>query len=163
MSSRLYLRIYELPWLVERPILWDQMRKQNTKSLGRREVLAKPAGGGASTLVNHNVTVGGRRTSLRLEPAMWDALEEICQREKMTEHELCGMVDGCRHASSLTAAVRVFIVTYFRAAATEEGHANIGHGALYRARARRGPPRRPRAQKHGESLTDSPRPFALPE
>ena len=36
----------------------------------------RPGGARApSTLVNRNVTIGRRRTSLRLEPAMWDALE----------------------------------------------------------------------------------------
>ena len=93
---------------------------------------------GASTLVNRNVTIGQRRTSLRLEPAMWDALEEICRREEMSQHELCAMIDERRRASSLTAAIRVFIVNYFRAAATEEGHASIGHGALYKTRTRTG-------------------------
>ncbi len=82
-------------------------------------------------LVIRNVTIGGRRTSMRLEPAMWDALEEICQRENLPRNELCGNIDNFRKASSLTAAVRVFIATYFRAAATEEGHASIGHGTLY--------------------------------
>ena len=119
------------------------MSKPRAKSAGRGEALARPASGSTSTLVNRNVTIDGRRTSLRLESALWDALEEIGQRENRTRNQLCGMIDGCRHASSLTAAVRVFIVNYFRAAATEEGHANIGHGALYRARVRRGPPRRP--------------------
>ncbi len=67
---------------------------------------------------------------------MWGALEEICQRENLTRHELCGMIDKFRHASSLTAAIRVFLINYFRGAATAEGHAGIGHGALFRARAR---------------------------
>ena len=84
-----------------------------------------------STLVNRNVSIGERRTSMRLEPAMWDALAEICRREKMTLHELCGLIDGRRRTSSLSAGVRVFIVTYFRAAATEEGRARTGHGTLY--------------------------------
>ncbi len=101
--------------------------------LHRDKTPARPAGKGASTLVNRNVTIGGRRTSVRLEPAMWDALEEICQRENLTPHELCENIDKFRQASSLTAAIRVFVVSYFRVAATEEGHANIGHGALYRA------------------------------
>jgi len=91
---------------------------------------------GSSTLVNRNVFVGDRRTSLRLEPAMWDALTEICRREEMTLHQLCALIDERRRASSLTAAIRVFIVTYFRSAATEEGHASIGHGSLYGARIR---------------------------
>ena len=91
---------------------------------------------GASTLVNKNIFVGARRTSLRLEPAMWDALAEICRREDMTLHQLCALIDERRRASSLTAAIRVFIVNYFRSAATEEGHAGIGHGSLYGARIR---------------------------
>ncbi len=103
--------------------------------------VSQPAGqaeASLSSLVNRNVTIGRRRTSLRLEPAMWDALEEICRREAMNQHESCERIDERRRASSLTAAIRVFIVNYFRAAATEEGHASIGHGALYKTRVRAG-------------------------
>ena len=91
----------------------------------------------SSTLVSRNVSVSGRRTSLRLEPLMWDALVEIAQRENRHVNELVTLVEQRRTASSLTAAVRVFIVRYFRAAATEEGHAGAGHGALNQ-RQRRG-------------------------
>ena len=114
----------------------------NSKTATRAGHPAGPAETGASTLVNRNVTIGRRRTSLRLEPAMWDALEEICRREEMSQHELCAMIDERRRASSLTAAIRVFIVNYFRAAATEAGHASIGHGALYKSRTRADNPRR---------------------
>ncbi len=115
------------------------MRRQPTAiQAGLAEDRVAP---GASTLVNRNVTIGRRRTSLRLEPAMWDALGEICRREEMSQHELCAMIDERRRASSLTAATRVFIVNYFRAAATEEGHAGTGHGALYKSRTRAGGPR----------------------
>jgi predicted DNA-binding ribbon-helix-helix protein len=91
---------------------------------------------GHSTLVNRNVFVGRHRTSVRLEPAMWDALAEICRREDLSLHELCGLIDARRNASSLTAAIRVFALTYFRAAATEDGHASSGHGLLYGVRRR---------------------------
>jgi predicted DNA-binding ribbon-helix-helix protein len=84
----------------------------------------------ASTLVSRNVTVNARRTSLRLEPPMWDALAEIARREAMTIHQLCALVDARRHESSLTAAIRVFALSYFRAAATEDGHGRAGHGNL---------------------------------
>ncbi len=90
----------------------------------------------SSTLVNRNVFIGDRRTSVRLEPAMWDALAEICQRERISLHEFCEMMDERRHASSFTAAIRVFVVTYFRAATTEEGHARTGHGTFDGTRAR---------------------------
>ena len=112
------------------------MSKPRAKSAGRGKADNRPAVGGVSTLVNRNVTIGGRRTSLRLEPALWDALEEICRREDLTRDELCVMIDKFRRASSLTAAVRVFIVNYNRAAATEDGHASMGHGTLYAIKAR---------------------------
>ena len=47
---------------------------------------------------------------------MWDALEEICRREEMNIHKICSLVDSARAQSSLTAAMRVFILTYFRTA-----------------------------------------------
>ena len=75
-----------------------------------------------------NVTVSGRRTSIRLEPDMWDGVAEICQREGRTINEICSMVEKFRRHSSFTAHLRVFIMNYYRAAVTEEGHADAGHG-----------------------------------
>ncbi len=63
---------------------------------------------------------------------MWDALTEIATREDMTIHEVCAKIDQSRSESSLTAGIRVYIVTYFRAAATDTGHAAAGHGKLHR-------------------------------
>ena len=82
-----------------------------------------------STLVNRNVTVSGHRTSMRLEPAMWEALEEICRREKLTVHEGCSLVDSPRTQSSLTAAMRVFILGYFRAAVADSQEALLARWA----------------------------------
>ena len=84
--------------------------------------------GQKSTLVSRNVTLSGHRTSIRLEADMWEALFEICRREGKTVHTICSSVDGQRSASRLTEALRVFIMAYFRAAATEDGHAHAGHG-----------------------------------
>ena len=81
-----------------------------------------------STLVNGNVTVAGRRTSIRLEPPMWEALHQICCREGKAINELVTEIDRGRAASTLTAAIRVYLLTYFRAAATDEGHRLAGHG-----------------------------------
>ena len=106
------------------------MLKPAAKFPRRGRVRKRSAPGGASTLVNRNVRIEGRRTSLRLEPVMWDALDEICHRERITQHQLCETIYNFKHASSLTAAVRVFVVNYYRAAATEEGHASVGHGAM---------------------------------
>jgi predicted DNA-binding ribbon-helix-helix protein len=81
-----------------------------------------------STLIIRNVTVAGHRTSIRLEPAMWDALSEICRRERHSAHDICTMIDAQREASSLTAALRVYIMSYYRSATTEDGHLRAGHG-----------------------------------
>ncbi|HAD87492.1 MAG TPA: hypothetical protein DCG48_09035 [Rhodospirillaceae bacterium] len=74
-----------------------------------------------SRLISRNVTVNGRRTSLRLEGATWEALDQICDCEKITVHELCTMIESVRFGSSRTSTVRAFIVTYFRLAANDTG------------------------------------------
>ena len=59
---------------------------------------------------------------MRLEPSMWEALDEICRREGSNIHKICSMVDSTRLQSSLTAAMRVFILMYFRAAENAAMH-----------------------------------------
>jgi predicted DNA-binding ribbon-helix-helix protein len=75
-----------------------------------------------------NIKLAGRRTSLRLEPEFWDALDEIVARESSTLSALCERIKGRRTAANLTAAVRLYVLRYFRSAATETGHRNAGHG-----------------------------------
>lgn len=69
---------------------------------------------GHSTLKVRNVRIGRRRTSLRLESAMWDALQDIAAREKIGLNELLTSVAEGRSESSFTASVRVFTLSYFR-------------------------------------------------
>lgn len=79
-----------------------------------------------SKLISRNVTVNGRRTSLRLERAAWEALDQICECEGLTLHEVCTAVEGVRFGSSRTSTVRAFIVTYFRLAANKSGDLKAG-------------------------------------
>src|SRR5438552_8072873 len=74
-----------------------------------------------SSLVIHNVVVAGRRTSVRFEPVMWEALQDIARRQERTVHDLVTEIDRDRSASSLTAAIRVYIVDFYRTAAAREG------------------------------------------
>ena len=84
-----------------------------------------------TTLVSRNVTVMGKRTSVRLEPQMWKALKEIADREKCTIHDICTLVKMRKdEGTSLTAAIRVFLMLYFRASSTEEGHIKANHGSF---------------------------------
>jgi len=81
-----------------------------------------------SRLVNRNVVAGRGRTSMRLEPELWDALLEICGRERQDMSTLVRIVEQNGHAGGRTSAVRVFVISYFRDAATEAGHGAAGHG-----------------------------------
>jgi predicted DNA-binding ribbon-helix-helix protein len=83
-----------------------------------------------SRLVSRNVAVNGLRTSMRLAPEDWRALEEICRRERMTLSALVSRIASTHHGEMLTQAVRTYLLTYFRAAATEEGHKAAGHGVM---------------------------------
>ena len=69
-----------------------------------------------SALVSRNVRVEGHRTSVRLEPDMWEALREICTREGTSIGEVCSVVNRGRAAAGFTSALRVFILNYYRTA-----------------------------------------------
>ncbi len=78
---------------------------------------------------NRNITVPGRRTSIRLNEETWAALQEIARREGMTVHTLASEVDRRREqAMTLSAALRILTIAYYRSAATEAGHSRAGHG-----------------------------------
>jgi predicted DNA-binding ribbon-helix-helix protein len=86
-----------------------------------------------SRLINRNVVAERGRTSMRLEPELWDALAEICQREHQDINRLVRHIESIGHAGGRTSAVRVFVVQYYRAAACEAGHEAVNHGHLERA------------------------------
>ncbi|WP_451972313.1 ribbon-helix-helix domain-containing protein [Azospirillum endophyticum] len=96
---------------------------------------------GVEPLRSQNIMIGGHRTSMRLEPSMWDALEDIGRREGLTVNRLCTQIkerieeqarrrgiDPEHTDVTLTSAVRVFIASYYRRACTEDGHLRAGHG-----------------------------------
>ena len=80
-----------------------------------------------SRLINRNINAGRGRTSMRLEPELWEALEEICDRERMTMRDLVRGIERSEHASGRTSAVRVHIINYFRAAACLGSQAQSRH------------------------------------
>ena len=83
-----------------------------------------------SRLVNRNIIAARGRSSMRLEPEIWDALQEICRRERVPLGDLVQRVEGKGNEGGRTSAGRGFAFQYFRNAATEEGHTAAGHGTL---------------------------------
>jgi predicted DNA-binding ribbon-helix-helix protein len=78
-----------------------------------------------SSLVLRNVVVAGHRTSVRLEPVMWESLHDIAAREGLTIHQLVTKIDRERTTVGLTAAIRVYIVRYYRDALAR-GEIDVG-------------------------------------
>ena len=87
----------------------------------------------SSRLVNRNVVAGRGRTSMRLEPELWDALAEIGARERQDINRLVRQIEASGHSVGRTSAVRVFVLQYFREAASAAGHEAANHGPLERA------------------------------
>lgn len=68
-----------------------------------------------SSLVMRNVVVDGHRTSVRLEPVIWDVLKGIARDQEVTVHDLVSDISRQHIASGLTTAIRVYVVTYLSA------------------------------------------------
>jgi predicted DNA-binding ribbon-helix-helix protein len=51
-----------------------------------------------SRLVNRNVVAERGRTSMRLEPELWDMLSEICEREAQDMSTLVRQIEAAGHA-----------------------------------------------------------------
>jgi len=67
---------------------------------------------------------------MRLEPELWDALHEICRRERQDLNHVVRQIEALGRKGGRTSAVRVFVLQYFRAAASESGHEAAKHGGF---------------------------------
>jgi predicted DNA-binding ribbon-helix-helix protein len=80
-----------------------------------------------SALTIRNIVVAGHRTSVRLEPVMWEALRDIARFRGVGVNELVTRIDNERETASLTAAIRVYIVNFYRSPAWR----GVADGASY--------------------------------
>ena len=76
----------------------------------------------SSSLPIRNVVVAGHSTSVRLEQSMWDGLRDIARRRESSVNDLVTEIDHRRQALSLTAAIRVYVVDFYRKASGMGGH-----------------------------------------
>lgn len=72
-------------------------------------------------MITRNVVVNGKRTTIRLELAVWEAFDEICARENLSRHELCTRIENARKGANRAQAVRATIVNYYRVAGRNDG------------------------------------------
>jgi predicted DNA-binding ribbon-helix-helix protein len=79
--------------------------------------------------------------TVRLEDEMWEALKEVAEREGCRLNFLASRIYRRKKSDdNFSSALRVFLMLYYRAAATEAGHAKAGHA---RRRGKRLTKRRP--------------------
>ncbi len=67
--------------------------------------------------VKRSFSIKGHRTSLSLEPAFWDALNEVAATEKFSITALVTKIDANRGDTGLSSAVRLYLLDHFREAA----------------------------------------------
>lgn len=66
-------------------------------------------------LSNRVITIYSRKTSIRLAPAEWNAIETICKRENISRKILFELIDVNRDERlGLTSSIRLFSIIYYK-------------------------------------------------
>ncbi len=74
----------------------------------------------ASRPVKRSFSIRGHRTSISLEAAFWEALQEIAAQRGLPLAQLVGAIDAARGDSGLSGAVRIYILDHYRRTAHPE-------------------------------------------
>lgn len=80
-------------------------------------------------MITRNIVIDERRTTIRLEAAIWEALDDICVRERRTRHEICTIIEKSRRVPNRAQAVRATVINYFRLSSKQ----NIRRGDLLKS------------------------------
>ncbi len=85
------------------------------EQIGEREAAVRQLLPDHGRLGIRNVSVGGHRTSMRLEPVFWDGLTEMARDLHMSRNELIAQVAGAGDPdASLTSKCRSVVARYYR-------------------------------------------------
>ena len=68
-----------------------------------------------SSLIMHNLIIDSHRTTVRLEPVIWDALQDIARQQRGTVNNLVSAINRGRTASGLSSAIRAYVVLHLSA------------------------------------------------
>ncbi|HBB55848.1 MAG TPA: aryl-sulfate sulfotransferase [Hyphomonadaceae bacterium] len=71
-------------------------------------------------LVKRSIAIEGHRTSVALEAAFWDALDEIARRDYPSLSSLIAQADRMRGDQGLASALRLLALDYYRRKAGAE-------------------------------------------
>jgi len=78
----------------------------------------KPRRSLPSPIVKRSVSIGRRKTSVALEDGFWNALKEITAAQETSASQLILKIDRSREGNNLSSAIRLFVLDYYRPAAS---------------------------------------------
>jgi predicted DNA-binding ribbon-helix-helix protein len=67
-----------------------------------------------------SLSIRGHRTSITLEDAFWQALHDLADEKQESVPMLIARIDDVRGKTTLSAAIRVYLLDHYRAAANLE-------------------------------------------
>jgi predicted DNA-binding ribbon-helix-helix protein len=76
--------------------------------------------------IRKNISIDDRRTTIVLEPPVWDGLLDICRWEGLSLDALCETIVGRRATASMSSMLRTTLLEYYRVMADAQGE---GDGA----------------------------------
>lgn len=73
-----------------------------------------------TTVKKRSVVVGGHRTSISLEQAFWEAMQDLAAREGKTINQMVSDIDSAR-TGNLSSAIRVWVLERAKAGLLQPG------------------------------------------
>jgi len=70
-----------------------------------------------SSIVKRSIVLAGHKTSVSLEDAFWVSLKHIAKHQRRTLSDLVGSIDANREHGNLSSALRLFVLSHYRARA----------------------------------------------
>jgi predicted DNA-binding ribbon-helix-helix protein len=67
-----------------------------------------------STIVKHSIVIDGHKTSISLEDAFWNSLQEIARQRNETVYQLIARIDAERKFANLSSVLRLFVLEYYQ-------------------------------------------------
>jgi predicted DNA-binding ribbon-helix-helix protein len=82
---------------------------------------------GETTVDRRSIVIDGRKTTVSLEDAFWNALKEIATGRNMTRSHLIGAINSGRQQINLSSAVRLFVLGFYKDQRKKAGRGASGH------------------------------------
>ncbi len=83
-----------------------------------------PAGRKKPQSIRPSIIIAGRETTVSLEAGFWESFAEIAAQRSVTPSELATIVGVGKGASSLSSAIRLFVLAFYRDQISEWESAN---------------------------------------